>query len=81
MVNHAKDLIDHAKEYGKVSAKGASGYAMNLNFDEKTGEIIGRKMQLDQNKIGKKRDMMVIIRLSPASIIWMMRNHDLYIEY
>lgn len=54
MVNRAKDLIDHPKKYDKVSAKGASGYVMNLNFDEKTGEIIGRKMQLDQNKIAEE---------------------------
>lgn len=51
MIKRAEDLIHHPKKYDKVSAKGASGYVLNLSFDEKTGEIIDKKLQLDESKI------------------------------
>lgn len=51
MIQRAKDLIKHPKKYDKVSAKGASGYVVNLNFDSKTGEIIDKKLSLDETKI------------------------------
>lgn len=51
MIQRAEDLIQHPKKYDKVSAKGASGYVMNLSFDEKTGEVISKKLQLDRKKI------------------------------
>ena len=49
-VERAKDLIAHPKKYDKVSAKGASGYVINIAFD-KNGEIINRSMELDEEKI------------------------------
>lgn len=49
-VERAKDLIDHPKKYDKVSAKGASGYVMNLSFT-KDGEIVDKNLVLDIEKI------------------------------
>lgn len=49
-IERAKDLIAHPKKYDKVSAKGASGYVINIAFD-KNGEIINRSMELDVDKI------------------------------
>ena len=51
MVERAKDLINHPKKYDKVSAKGASGYVQNINFDKETGEVIAKNLQLDEEKI------------------------------
>ena len=49
-IERAKDLINHPKKYDKVSAKGASGYVMNLSFN-KDGEIIDKNLVLDIEKI------------------------------
>ena len=49
-IERAEDLIAHPKKYDKVSAKGASGYVINIAFD-KNGEIINRSMELDVDKI------------------------------
>lgn len=49
-IERAKDLIAHPKKYDKVSAKGASGYVINIAFD-KNGEIINKSMELDVDKI------------------------------
>lgn len=50
-VERAQDLIDHPKKYDKVSAKGASGYVMNLSFSKESGEIIAKNLMLDIEKI------------------------------
>lgn len=50
-VERAKDLITHPKKYDKLSAKGASGYVMNLSFDKETGEVIDHNLILDEEKI------------------------------
>ena len=51
MVNRAIDLIHHPKKYDKMSAKGASGYVLNLTFDKNTGEIIDKMLTLDKSRI------------------------------
>lgn len=50
-VERAKDLIAHPRKYDKVSAKGASGYVMNLSFSKETGEVLDKNLKLDENKI------------------------------
>jgi transposase len=50
-VERAKDLIAHPKKYDKVSAKGASGYVMNLSFSKETGEVVDKNLELDEAKI------------------------------
>jgi len=50
-VERARDLINHPKKYDMVSAKGASGYVLNLTFDKDTGEIIPKNLVLDEDKI------------------------------
>ena len=50
-VERARDLIKHPKKYDKVSAKGASGYVMNISFNKETGEVTGRNLKLDEEKI------------------------------
>lgn len=50
-VERAKDLIAHPRKYDKVSAKGASGYVMNLSFSKETGEVLDKNLELDENKI------------------------------
>ena len=52
-VERAVDLIAHPKKYDKVSAKGASGYVMNLSFTQ-DGEIINKKLALDTDKIAEE---------------------------
>ena len=52
-VERAVDLIAHPKKYDKVSAKGASGYVMNLSFTQ-DGEIINKKLALDTEKIAEE---------------------------
>ncbi|MEG2270580.1 MAG: hypothetical protein RSC27_04595 [Bacilli bacterium] len=58
-----EQMIQYPKKYDKVSAKGASEYVMNLSFDEKTGEVISKKLQLDRKKLKKTPNMMVTILL------------------
>ena len=50
-VERAKDLIAHPRKYDKVSAKGASGYVLNLSFSKETGEVLDKNLKLDENKI------------------------------
>ena len=50
-VERARDLIAHPKKYDKVSAKGASGYVMNIAFNKDTGEVVGKNLLLDEEKI------------------------------
>jgi transposase len=50
-IERAKDLILHPKKYDKVSAKGASGYVMNISFNKDTGEVVGKNLKLDIEKI------------------------------
>lgn len=52
-VERSKDLIDHPKKYDKVSAKGASGYVMNLSFS-KDGEVIEKNLKLDEERIAEE---------------------------
>lgn len=50
-VERAEDLIRHPKKYDRVSAKGASGYVINIAFDKETGEVIPKDLRLDEEKI------------------------------
>ncbi len=50
-IERAKDLISHPKKYDKVSAKGASGYVINIAFNKETGEVIAKDLKLDEEKI------------------------------
>ena len=52
-VERAVDLIAHPKKYDKVSAKGASGYVMNLAYTQ-DGEIINKNLALDTDKIAEE---------------------------
>jgi transposase len=50
-IARAEDLIRHPKKYDVVSAKGASGYVLNLSFNKDTGEVIDKNLVLDTEKI------------------------------
>ncbi len=50
-IDRANDLIKHPKKYDKVSAKGASGYVINIAFNKETGEVIAKDLKLDEEKI------------------------------
>ena len=50
-VARAVDLIKHPRKYDVVSAKGASGYVMNLSFNKDTGEVIDKNLELNIEKI------------------------------
>lgn len=52
-VDRAKDLIAHPKKYDKASAKGASGYVINLSFT-KDGEVVDKNLILDTDKIAEE---------------------------
>ncbi len=50
-IDRANDLIKHPKKYDKLSAKGASGYVINIAFNNETGEVIAKDLKLDEDKI------------------------------
>ncbi len=50
-IQRALDLVKHPKKYDKVSAKGASGYVINLSFDKESGEVIDKELNIDWDKI------------------------------
>jgi hypothetical protein len=52
MIERAKDLINHPKNYDRVSCAGSAAYIQNIAFDKKSGEIIEDKILiLDDAKI------------------------------
>ena len=52
MVERAKDLIRHPKNYDRITAKGSASYILNIAFDKSTGEVVdGRDLSLDMKKI------------------------------
>lgn len=51
MIDRAKDLIAHPRKYDKVTAAGSGAYIKNIHFDKNTGEVTGRNLVLDEEKI------------------------------
>lgn len=52
MVERAKDLIKHPKNYDRITCAGSAAYIQNIRFDKNTGEIVeGKALVLDQAKI------------------------------
>lgn len=51
MIERAKDLIAHPKKYDKITAAGSGAYIRNIQFDKNTGEVMGRNLELDLEKI------------------------------
>lgn len=51
MIDRAKDLIEHPKKYDRYTAAGSGAYVKNIQFNKETGEITGRNLQLDEEKI------------------------------
>ncbi|MBR3142345.1 MAG: IS1634 family transposase [Clostridiales bacterium] len=51
MIERAKDLIAHPKKYDRITAAGSGAYIKNINFNQETGEITGKNLQLDIEKI------------------------------
>lgn len=51
MIDRAKDLIAHPKKYDRVTAAGSGSYIKNIHFNQETGEVTGRNLQLDIEKI------------------------------
>lgn len=47
----AKDLIANPGRYTRATSVGAAGYINNFDYDKKTGEIIGKNLSLDIDKI------------------------------
>jgi len=50
-IQRAVDLVAHPKKYDKVSAKGASGFILNLSFKKDSGEVIDKELKVDWDKI------------------------------
>lgn len=55
MVNRAMDLIANPKKYDKVTAAGSAAYIKNIQFDKETGEVRGRNLILDLEKIEEEK--------------------------
>ncbi len=51
MIERAKDLIAHPKKYDKITAAGSGAYILNIQYDKNTGEVMGRNLELDWEKI------------------------------
>lgn len=51
MVQRAMDLIEHPRKYDKVTAAGSAGYIKNIQFNKETGEVTGKNLALDLEKI------------------------------
>ena len=47
----AKDLIENPGRYTRATSVGAAGYINNYEYDKKTGEIIGKDLSLNIEKI------------------------------
>ena len=51
MIERAKDLIAHPKKYDRITAAGSGAYVRNIQFNKETGEVTGKNLQLDIDKI------------------------------
>ena len=54
MISRAEDLIKHPTKYDKVTAAGSASYIKNIQFDKETGEVKGRDLLLDTEKIAEE---------------------------
>lgn len=54
MIDRAKDLIAHPKKYDRVTAAGSGAYVKNIQFNKETGEVTGRNLLLDTDKIAEE---------------------------
>lgn len=54
MVERAKDLIAHPKKYDRITAAGSGSYIKNIQFNKDTGEVTGRNLHLDEDKIAEE---------------------------
>jgi hypothetical protein len=52
MIERAKDLIKHPKNYDRITCAGSAAYIQNIRFNKNTGEVVeGKALVLDQTKI------------------------------
>lgn len=51
VITKAKDLIENPGRYTRATSVGAAGYINNYEYDTKTGEIIGKDLSLNIDKI------------------------------
>lgn len=51
VIAKAKDLIENPGKYTRATSVGAAGYINNYEYDTKTGEIIGKDLSLNIDKI------------------------------
>ena len=51
VIAKAKDLIENPGRYTRATSVGAAGYINNYDYDKKTGEIIGKDLSLNMEKI------------------------------
>lgn len=51
VIAKAKDLIENPGRYTRATSVGAAGYINNYDYDKKTGEIIGKNLTLNIEKI------------------------------
>lgn len=51
VIAKAKDLIENPGRYTRATSVGAAGYISNYEYDTKTGEIIGKDLSLNIDKI------------------------------
>ena len=51
VIAKAKDLIENPGRYTRATSVGAAGYINNYEYDTKTGEIIGKDLSLNIEKI------------------------------
>lgn len=54
MIERAKDLIANPKKYDRVTSAGSASYIRNINFNKDTGEVTGRNLSLDYDKIAEE---------------------------
>ncbi len=54
MISRAKDLIANPVKYDRVTSAGSATYIKNIQFDKETGEIKGKELLLDYEKIAEE---------------------------
>ena len=57
IIEKAKALVADPQKYTKATSYGAAAYVGNIDYDKETGEVIGRQLYLDEQKIEEQEKL------------------------
>lgn len=55
IIKKAQDMIKRPAAYTKATSYGAANYITNLEYGKKTGEVIGKELLLDKERIAEEK--------------------------